>query len=87
LRKKESGPSTNQNGKPTEEHHSEWPLLGKTIDHFLVIDFIGKGGMGEVYVGYDEKLQRKVALKSLRGRHAAVPGRESVSTRKKYRGV
>ena len=42
-------------------------LLGKRIDNFRVVDFIGKGGMGEVYVGYDEKLQRKVALKAIRG--------------------
>lgn len=44
-----------------------WPLLGKKIEHFRVIDFIGKGGMGEVYIGYDEKLERKVALKAIRG--------------------
>lgn len=49
------------------DENSEWPLLGKRIEHYRVIDFIGKGGMGEVYVGYDEKLKRKVALKAIRG--------------------
>lgn len=49
------------------ENNPSWPLLGKRIHHFRVVDMIGKGGMGEVYVGYDEKLQRKVALKAIRG--------------------
>lgn len=44
-------------------------LLGTRISHYRVIDFLGKGGMGEVYVAYDEKLDRKVALKSILAEH------------------
>jgi len=42
-------------------------LLGKTIGQFRIVEHVGRGGMGEVYVGFDEKLQRKVALKAIRG--------------------
>ncbi len=67
MRKDENDPTANQNRRSPEGQNSEMTLLGKRIDNFRVIDFIGKGGMGEVYVGYDEKLQRKVALKAIRG--------------------
>ena len=41
-------------------------LLGTRIGHFRIVDLLGQGGMGEVYVGYDEKLERRVALKIIR---------------------
>jgi len=41
-------------------------LLGSKIGHFRFVDKIATGGMGEVYAGYDETLQRKVALKGIK---------------------
>lgn len=41
-------------------------LLGTKIGHVRFVDKIATGGMGEVYAGYDETLERKVALKGIR---------------------
>ena len=40
-------------------------LLGRRFGNIRVTSVAGEGGMGEVYVGFDEKLERKVALKVL----------------------
>jgi len=39
---------------------------GDTLKQFTVIKLIAKGGMGCVYLAYDEKLRRNVALKTIR---------------------
>jgi serine/threonine-protein kinase len=45
------------------------PRLGGTVGHIRVTEFLAKGGMGDVYAGYDEKLGRRVALKAIRSEH------------------
>src|SRR6516165_4448710 len=41
---------------------------GQTIDRFVVLGLVGRGGMGEVYAAYDPELDRKIAIKLLRAR-------------------
>lgn len=39
---------------------------GSVVDRFVILDVVGRGGMGVVYSAYDPDLDRKIALKLVR---------------------
>ena len=40
-------------------------LIGRTLGNYKVIDHLGQGGMATVYIGFQESVDRRVAIKVL----------------------
>ncbi len=55
-------------GIPRRRH--EMDLLGTQVGTIRLVDVLGEGGMGKVYLGRDEKLKRRVAVKCIHAEYA-----------------
>ncbi len=51
-------------------------MIGENIIHYNIIEKLGEGGMGVVYLAEDTKLKRKVAIKFLPSHMLADTGEE-----------
>ncbi|HEY1905651.1 MAG TPA: serine/threonine-protein kinase [Myxococcaceae bacterium] len=61
---------------PEDDQPSSWRMLarGTNLGRYVLLDPVGRGGMGVVYSAFDPELDRKVAIKFLRpGRGANRP--------------
>jgi tetratricopeptide (TPR) repeat protein len=58
---------------PGEQPPPAAPSSGQALGRYLLLHEIGAGGMGKVFAAQDTKLNRKVALKFLGGRHGRPP--------------
>ena len=43
-------------------------LIGKKVDHYKIVSLLGEGGMGVVFLAFDLKLERYVAIKFMHSR-------------------
>ena len=50
-------------------------MIGKTVGHYRITSKLGAGGMGEVFLAEDTRLERKAAIKFLPAEMAADPER------------
>lgn len=69
---------------PVEAAKIERAMIGKELDHFKLIDPLGKGGMGQVFRALDTSLRRYVAVKVLR---SGMPGASEASVEKADREI
>ena len=54
---------------------TESPQIDRTIGHYRITSKLGAGGMGEVFLAEDTRLERKAAIKFLPAKLAADPER------------
>jgi serine/threonine protein kinase/tetratricopeptide (TPR) repeat protein len=50
-------------------------MIGRVLSHYQILEMLGAGGMGEVFLAEDDRLGRKLALKILPAQYMKEPNR------------
>ena len=59
-------PDSSEVAVSTRASQDEGLKKGTQLNQYIVLERVGSGGQGVVYAAYDQRLERKVALKLLR---------------------
>ncbi|WP_395377733.1 protein kinase [Marinicella sp. W31] len=59
-----------ESAQPTPQTND--PIETSRLNRITIQKLLGQGGMGSVYLGFDEKLRRQVAIKSIRPEHLSM---------------
>ncbi|HEY4222298.1 MAG TPA: Hsp70 family protein [Myxococcota bacterium] len=66
-------PASPQDDKASDPEEASAPQPGEIVGGYMLLDVIGRGGMGRVYLAEHTRLGRRVALKMLRKRMGKNP--------------
>src|SRR5579875_3305850 len=59
-------------------------LIGQQLGHYRILRLLAQGGMGEVYLAEDTRIERQVAIKVVLDERGSYPNADSLQQAERY---